>query len=402
MKKQNRINFNSQKELSNYLLEALGGNMKQAIKATIELMLKAEMTQLRSELEEKLEEREKLYFNGYYNRHLLSPVGHIENVEIPRFRGGNEHMPIQGLQLFEDEAARFYQLIFEMHQRGVSQQKIREICMEYFKKPVSKGKIGKVYAELVQREEFQINEQELDDEFEYLYIDGIWNKVFTFRLDGESNKMVMLCVLGVRKDGSRKLLGFELAKAEDYSSWFKLLSCVKRRGLHGKNLKLIVSDGAEGGLKALSEIYPRAEIQLCISHKSRNVLSKCPHKHKAAMAEDLKEIYKANSLEEAKELCKQFERNWFIEAEKSVSSLKHRFELYFTYFKFPRAIWTAIRTTNLLEREFREVRRRTKVFDNYFKSPKSAEKYHNGIFTYLNNHYPLKNSLTKKFQQITH
>lgn len=402
MKKENQINFNSQKELSGYLLGALGDNLKQAIKVTVELMLKAEMTELRREFEQKLREREKLYFNGYYGRHLLSPVGHIQNIAIPRFRGGNEEYEIEGLKLFEAEAERFYQLIFEMHQRGVSQEKIREICAVFFKKRISKGKISKVYRELIEKEEFQINEQSLDDEFKYLYIDGIWNKVFTFRLDGESNKMVMLCLLGVRGDGSRKMLGFELAKAEDYESWVKVLSSVKKRGLYGKNLKLVVADGAEGALKALDEIYPQVKVQLCISHKSRNVLSKCPYKHKKQMAEDLKEIYKSDSLEQAIDRCKAFERKWMVSAEKSVNSLKHRFDLYFTYFHFPKILWSSIRTTNLLEREFREVRRRTKVFDNHFKSPKSAENYYNGILTYLNNHYPLKNSLPNILNQITH
>lgn len=403
MKMQKSFEFNSSKELSEYLLGSLGQNLQQAIKATIELLLKAEMSKLRVELEEKTAEREKLYFNGYYPRHLLSPAGRVEGISVPRFRGGNSATELQGLELFETEKQRFYELIFEMHQRGVSQQKIRELCDEYFGKAVSKKQIGKVYTELCEREEFQINEQALDDDFEYLFIDGIWNKVFTFRLDGDTNKMVMLCVLGVRRDGSRKMLGFELAKGEDCESWTRVLSSVKQRGLLGKKLKLIVSDGAEGGLKALSEIYPNTKLQLCLSHKARNVLTKCPWKHKAAMAEDLKRIYAAKNFAEALEHCKSFERKWFVEAEKSVSSLKHRFKEHFTYFEFPENFWKVIRTTNLLEREFREVRRRTKVYDNYFKSPKSAEKYHNGIFTYLNHHYPLKNSLAPFFnQQITH
>ena len=119
------------------------------------------------------------------------------------------------------------------------------------------------------------------------------------------------------------------------------------------------------------------------------------------MAEDIKEIFKARSLEEAIQVCKTFEQKWFVLAEKSVNALKHRFEDYFVYFEFPEELWKQIRTSNVLEREFREVRRRTKVFDNCFNSIKSAEKYHNGIFTYLNHHYPLKNS-QELSSQITH
>lgn len=76
MKKQNGINFNSEKELSEYLL-------------------KVEMKDLRKELQEKMEEREKVYFNGYYSRNLLSPAGNIPSIAIPRFRGGNAAHELQ-------------------------------------------------------------------------------------------------------------------------------------------------------------------------------------------------------------------------------------------------------------------------------------------------------------------
>lgn len=400
MKKEKHFNFNSNKELSDYLLNSIGGSLKQAIKVTVEMLLKVEMETLRKDLEQKFEEREKLYFNGYYGRDLVSSVGKIENIEVPRFRGGNEGVNIQGLELFDAEKKRFFELICEMHQRGVSQGKIKSLCKEYFGHKISKNKIGKVYAELIAKEAYQINQQLLGDEFIFLYIDGIWEKVHAYRMDGETNKMVTLCVLGIRKDGSRKILGFELAKHEDCESWLKLLESVKSRGLLGQNLQIIVSDGNEGGLNALEQIYPGKKIQLCLSHKARNVITKALPKYKKEIGSDFAKIYRSNSFEEAKEHCQEFEKKWLVRAEKSVNSLKHRFSQYFTFFEFDPAIWKIIRTTNPLERAFREVRRRTRVFDNYYKSPKSSEKYHNAIFTYLNNNYPLKNSLTTILEKL--
>lgn len=400
MKKEKRFNFNSNKELSEYLLNSIGNSLKQAIKVTTEMLLKVEMEGLRKELEEKIETREKLYFNGYYGRDLISPVGKIENIEVPRFRGGNGGMDIQGLELFDSEKQRFFELISHMHHRGVSQEKIRSLCKEYFGKSVSKTKIGKVYAELIEKEEYQINQQVFDDEFIFLVIDGIWEKVHTYRLNGETNKMVTLCVLGIRKDGSRKILGFQLGKQEDEASWSKLLGSVKSRGLKGKNLQLIISDGNEGGLNALEAIYPGRKIQLCLSHKARNVIAKAPWKYRKEIGADFSKIYHSEDMEKAKERCKAFEKRWFVNAERSVNSLKHRFSQYFTFFEFDPLLWKMIRTTNILEREFREVRRRTRVFDNYYQSPKSCEKYHNAIFTYLNNNYPLKNSFTTIFEKL--
>jgi len=395
-------NFNTNKELGEYLLNCVGSTLKQAIKVTVETLLKAEMAQLREELQEKTEEREKLYFNGYYPRHLVSPLGQVRDVAVPRLRGGNEEADLKGLGLFEGEKERFYELLAGLHLRGLSQGKVRQLCDEYFGQRVSKKKVGEVYAELVEKEEYRINEQPLDDDFVFLLVDGIWEKVRSLRLDGETNKMVLLCVLGIRKDGSRKILGFRMGKQEDHKSWLKLLESVKGRGLKGGNLQLIISDGAEGGLNALDEIYPDVKIQLCLSHKARNVISKANHKCKKEVGADFSAIYNAENFEEAKKLCAEFEKKWFVRAEACVRSLKHRFGMYFTFFEFPRELWKVIRTTNILEREFREVRRRTRVFDNYFQSPESADRYHNGIFTYLNNHYPRKNSLTPLFEKITH
>jgi len=403
MKGQKRYKFNSESEISEYLLENIGSNLKQAIKVTVEMMLKVEMQELRKELEEKLEEREKMYFNGYYNRHLVSPVGKVENIEIPRFRGGNEGYNIEGLKLFEEEKQRFFDLIAQMHLRGVSQKKIGEICTICFGKKMSKAQVGKVYKNLVNQEEYKINSQKHDDDFVFLVIDGIWEKVHSFRIDEEnSNKMVVLCVLGVRRDGSRKILGYKLADTESYNSWFEILSSVKERGLLGNNLQIITSDGNEGGIKALKQIYPGKVIQYCLAHKCRSVSTKASRKNQKAIGEDFSYIMAAENLEEAKERAKEFEKKWIVQEQTSVNVMKHKFEEYFKYFMFPQSIWKTIRTTNILEREFREVRRRTKVFDNSFVSKQSSENYHNGLFTYLNQFYPYNNSYDSLFENFTH
>jgi transposase-like protein len=400
MKRQSVVKFNSDKELSEYLLSTVGSNLKQAIKTTVEVMLKLEMRELRENLEQKLEERERLYFNGSYPRHLVSSAGKVENIAVPRFRGGNGEIPIQGMQLFDEERQRFFDLVAQMHLTGVSQRKIGTLCREYFGHRVSPRRVGKVYRELVEQESFQINEQPLDDDYMLLVVDGIWEKVYTSRIDGETNKMVMLCVLGIRANGERKMLGFQLAKSEAMEEWLSLLQSIKSRGLTGTNLTLIVCDGAEGSIGALDQVYPGKPLQLCLAHKVRNVMSKVSHKYKKAVGEDFSKIYNSTTFEEAKQHCKEFEQRWFVISEKAVRSLKHRFEMYFTFFNYNPALWKVIRTTNVLEREFREVRRRTKVFDNYFQSPDSANRYHNGIFTYLNNHYPRRDMVKQLLHTV--
>lgn len=104
----------------------------------------------------------------------------------------------------------------------------------------------------------------------------------------------------------------------------------------------------------------------------------------------IKKVFQSSSKEEAMNIAKSFCKKWFTREEKTIRSFTFNLELCLTYFEFPKEVWTKIRTTNILEREFREVRRRIKVFDNSFNSNESATRYANTIFHYLNNNYPAK------------
>jgi transposase-like protein len=108
------------------------------------------------------------------------------------------------------------------------------------------------------------------------------------------------------------------------------------------------------------------------------------------VTEDLKTITNANSPDKAMEAAKAIVKKWYVREEKAMNSLKHNFEYCLTYFQFPKDKWASIRSTNILEREFREVRRRTKVNDHSFNDIESARRYHEGIFQYLNANYPAR------------
>lgn len=106
------------------------------------------------------------------------------------------------------------------------------------------------------------------------------------------------------------------------------------------------------------------------------------------MIEDLKHVFNSTSRENAMIRAKEFIKKWYVMEEKAINSFKFNIEECFTYLDFPKEIWSKIRTTNILEREFREVRRRVKVFDSSFDSQESCERYANTTFTNLNNFYP--------------
>ena len=201
--------------------------------------------------------------------------------------------------------------------------------------------------------------------------------------------------LGIKSDGTRKIIGFLLARAEDTTSWRKLLESIKTRGLKGKNLKLIIGDDTQALRSAASIIYPKSPFQLCIVHKMRNVSKNTKYKNRSAVCADLSEIFKSKTHDEAMAKTKQTVKKWYMAEPKAMESLRHNIEYCFTYFSFPPNQWTKVRTTNILEREFRELRRRMKVFDNTFQNIDSANRYANSLINYLNENYPQQSLHTK-------
>jgi len=330
---------------------------------------------------------DKPYFNGYYQRDMLSNYGKISDIPIPRFRSSQEDMSLRSMNVFEQEQNKFMKLIEQMHLLGISQRKIKKLVKNCFGFNIGTSKVSKIYTELVASESAQINSKELSAEYEYIMLDGIWEKVKGY--GWSNNKKVLLCALGIKADESREIIGFSLQPNEDAESWSILLRELKDRGLNTKGVKLVIGDAGAGLKSALDRYFPNTKFQSCIVHKMRNVMFKCSLKNRPQLILDLKVIFNSRSKQEAEDNAKAFAKKWYVSESKAVEALRFNLEYCLTYFEYPQVDWHRIRTTNLLEREFREVRRRFRVNDNTFQSEESAKKYAEGLFSYLNCNYPL-------------
>lgn len=123
IKAQKKEVFNSEEELAKFLQSNLNETLKQSIRVTVKLMIKQEMESLRKELDEKLS------FNGYYGRNMLSPAGAINNISVPRFREKQiSELPLESMSIFDVEKDKFFRLVAEMHRLGISQEKVRRLC----------------------------------------------------------------------------------------------------------------------------------------------------------------------------------------------------------------------------------------------------------------------------------
>lgn len=381
--------FNDEKDLLSFLERSLTDNLKQFIKVSISTLIKTEMEQIRDEIRQSGNQVPS--FNGSYSRQLVSPFGKVSDIPIPRFRegfGSDGALAPSTLASFEDEKSRTWNLLKDMHLLGISQRKVKQLANKHLGLKISPKSIKNAMHDMVMHESMQINNKVLSDDYEYLYMDGIWEKIKGGGWD--DTKAVVLCVLGVRSDGTREMIGFNLARAESKEAWTELLTNIKARGLTGDRLNMITMDDSAGAKIAIDKVYPRTPVQNCLVHKLRSVMMKTSRTNRASVVEDLKAITNSTSPDESTKVARAIVKKWYTTEEKAMNSLKHNFEYCLTYFQFPKDKWKQIRSTNILEREFREVRRRTKINDHSFNDFNSARRYHEGIFQYLNQHYPAK------------
>jgi len=187
---------------------------------------------------------EREYRNGFYERDFVTRLGTIR-LRIARTRSKN-FLP-RGLQQFQRRAEEVSMLIREAFLRGVSTRQVGRMVATLTGEAVSAQTVSKLTRDLDEAVR-QFHEMPLADEWAYLFLDGVSLRV---RRPNGRKRVQMLVAYGVRRDGSRQLLAFLRSQGESQSDWEGLLQDLYRRGLEGRNLQLIVTDGCPGLTAAL-------------------------------------------------------------------------------------------------------------------------------------------------------
>lgn len=236
----------------------------------------------------------------------------------------------------------------------------------------------------------------IEDKYRFLIIDGFW--VHIKELD--IKRRPILFALGITKDGKQEIIAFKLAKGETEEEYAAFLNDLYRRGLLGKSLELIISDGSEAIIAACNTVYPYTPRQRCYTHKLRNLLQNIRHKikHRPKMAKQASNIYKAPSRHEAIRRFRIFVNRWQHKEPRAIKCFRDEFYHTLNFYDFPKEIRSAISTTNHLERFLEEIRRRIKI-QGYFKNERSLNLWIFGLIKHINLNpikQPKRDSLKQK------
>jgi transposase-like protein len=239
--------------------------------------------------------------------------------------------------------------IIESYLQGVSTRNVETVVAHLGVNQLSASYVSKVGRELdVKVQEFM--EKPLDSYYPYLFVDASYFKV---RDETRYVNKALLVIIGVRTDGHREVLAARVADAESELTWEGMFSDLKEQGL--AKVDLIVSDGHTGIQSAAGRMFPGSSWQMCHVHFIRAVLRKVPRKYQKEIAEVLKE-----SLTDSGKLlgfAAQLDERGLSRAADTIHRFHHGL---MNYRSFPPEFWKKIRTTNLLERVNRELKRRSK------------------------------------------
>jgi putative transposase len=302
---------------------------------------------------ERRQGKRRDYRNGYYERDFVSRFGTIR-LRIARTRE-KSFLPV-GLRRFQRRAEEVSLLIREAFLRGISTRQVGRVVATITGEAVSAQTVSKLTRDLDEAVR-QFHQAQLSDDYVYLFLDGVSLRV---RRPTGRKQVQMLVAYGIRQDGSRHLLAFLRSQGEGQADWEALLQDLYRRGLEGKALQLILTDGCAGLAAAIRTVYPRVRHQRCWVHKMRNILEKARKSDYDEVKAGAQAIYLAESRAQAEAAFRRFRARWRGRYPGVVRRLGKDLPELLSFFAFPRHLWRKLRTTNVIERCFVEVRRRTR------------------------------------------
>ena len=340
---------------------AVGGQdfVNELVRTTFQALLDAEMEEHlgRGRYERRDEGNERNYRNGGNKKILNGDFGAVE-IETPRDRNGTFE-PIIIPKRDNNISHRWTDKIISLYSRGMTTTEISEHLKEMYGIEASPAFISNATERVIQDVK-NWQQRRLDTVYVILYLDGIRFKV----RDGGSvkDKVIYLCI-GVNLEGRQDVLGMWVADNEGAKFWLSVCQDLKSRGVDDIIISCV--DGLKGFPDAIKAVFPKSDVQLCIVHHIRSVTQFVPYKDRKAFCADMREIYGADTLEQAADRLDEFEKKWGAKYPASIKSWRNNWDLLTTFFRYPKEFRKIIYTTNAIEGLNSQLRKNTsnrKVF----------------------------------------
>jgi putative transposase len=298
-------------------------------------------------------EARKGYANGYKPKTVKSRVGKLA-LQIPQVRGGIPFYPNVLEKGLRSERALTLAMA-EMYINGVSTRKVNQVLKDLCGLEVTSTQVSRA-TELLDEELEKWRNRPLGHT-PFVQLDARYEKV---RHGGSVLSCAVLIATGVTVEGQRSVLGVSVSLSEAEVHWRAFLSSLKNRGLHG--VIMITSDDHQGLKAALKSVFNGVSWNRCHVHLQRNAAAYVPKvAMRSAVARDIANILAAPNRDEARRLLDLAVEKYRSKAPRLSSWMEENIPEGFTVFMLPYAVRQRLRTTNMIERLNREIKRRTRV-----------------------------------------
>ncbi|NCD35477.1 MAG: IS256 family transposase [Spartobacteria bacterium] len=290
--------------------------------------------------------------NGIRARSINTRIGKLRLL-VPRHRNHVFHSTL--LENYQRSELALYTTMMEMVIQGVSTRKIKKITEEMCGTSFSKSTISNLCKNLDEAVQAFKNRL-LDKPYPFVMADAMYIKV---REDSAVRSKALLVALGIDTDGRKEILGFEVCEGESEHHWEGFFTSLKQRGLTG--VDLITSDQHAGLVAAIRKVFQGSAWQRCQVHFARNIVNDAPKSCQKELKVLLREMFNQETVEKAREKRKEILEMYQKKAAKSMATLDEGFEDAMNVMCLPPKYRKILRTSNLLERENQELRRREKT-----------------------------------------
>ncbi len=326
-----------------------------AVRTVLELVMREELDAMIGAAWGECSPKRRGYRNGTYRRDLATATGRLEEIKVPRDREGQFHT--QAFERYSRYEPHIAEGLTQMYVAGVSTHKVGEVAQTLMGVAPSASTISRLNQTLTQQFDTW-RQRSLPKHWRVLYLDGVH---FSIRHGEKADATITLTALGVDLEGNKEVLALHACAEESKEGWLVLLQDLRTRG--ATQIDLIVTDGHDGLLAALTELFSATPRQRCLVHKQRNVLAAIPRRERAEVQAELAGIWGQATKSEALTQLAAFQAKYAVRYPEAVRSLMEDEEHLLTFYAFPQTMHRHIQTTNAIESLFSNVRQRTDQID---------------------------------------
>jgi len=312
-----------------------------AVRIVIETVMREELDQFIGAAWGECSPKRKGYRNGHYTRDLVTSTGRLEDINVPRDREGQFHT--QAFDRYSRYEPHIAEGLTQMFVAGTSTHKVGEVAQTLMGVAPSASTISRLNQTLTQQFEAW-RARPLQEHWRVLYLDGIH---FSIRHGEKADATIILTALGLDLAGNKEVLALRACAEEDKEGWACLLQELRTRG--ATQIDLIVTDGHDGLLAAVSELFSAMPRQRCLVHKQRNILNAIPRRERGDVQVELVGTWEQPTKQEALIQLAALKAKYAQRYPEAVRSLAEDEEHLLTFYAFPQTMHRHIQTTNAIE-----------------------------------------------------